>query len=201
LARLAHLLALAAGERPSTRNQSHADDLSDNTSDVNTDAGDFRAFYEQHQRDIFGYLWRMTGDEQAAHDLTQETFLRAWHHFDQIRAYEQPRAWLFRIATHLALNHRRDEAVRQRPLPAPEPMATTREWADDIALRDTVRANLLALPARERAALVLHVIYGMTCAELAATLGISPGAAKTTLWRARERFRARYNAEETSHDR
>src|SRR5512146_3507771 len=55
------------------------------------------------ESDIFGYLWRLTGDEQAAYDLCQETFLRAWQQFGKIQHYDQPGAWLFRVATNLAL--------------------------------------------------------------------------------------------------
>ena len=50
----------------------------------------FEAFFRRHERNIFGYLWRMTGDEQAAYDLSQETFVRAWQHFDRIASYERP---------------------------------------------------------------------------------------------------------------
>src|SRR4051812_1776109 len=73
--------------------------------------GDFEAFFARHEREVVGYLWRMTGDEQAARDLTQETFLRAWQRFDQLRGFDQPKAWLFRVATHLALNHLRDQTT------------------------------------------------------------------------------------------
>jgi DNA-directed RNA polymerase specialized sigma24 family protein len=70
-------------------------------------AESFDALFERWERDVFGYLWRVTGDRQLASDLCQETFLRAWQHFDTLRAYEQPRGWLLRVATNLALNRRR----------------------------------------------------------------------------------------------
>ena len=65
----------------------------------------FEAFLRGRERDMFGYLRRLTGDEQAAYDLSQETFLRAWQHFPKISRYERPDAWLFRGATNHALNH------------------------------------------------------------------------------------------------
>jgi hypothetical protein len=49
------------------------------------DVDAFEAFFGRHERDIFGYPWRLTGDEQSARDLTQETFLRAWQRFDSSR--------------------------------------------------------------------------------------------------------------------
>ena len=45
---------------------------------------------------FFGYLWRVTGEEQTAYDLSQETFVRAWQHFRTIKSYERPDAWLLR---------------------------------------------------------------------------------------------------------
>jgi hypothetical protein len=45
----------------------------------------FEAFFRAHQREIFGYLWRVTGDEHASYDLAQETFVRAWQRFEQVR--------------------------------------------------------------------------------------------------------------------
>jgi DNA-directed RNA polymerase specialized sigma24 family protein len=70
----------------------------------------FEDFFTRHQQDIFGYLWRITGEEQAAYDLCQETFLRAWQQFDTVSTYERPGAWLFRVATNLAINHQRHHA-------------------------------------------------------------------------------------------
>src|SRR5262245_41420099 len=58
------------------------------------EVGEFEPFFRMHEPDIFTYLWRMTGDEQAAYDLAQETFLRAWRHFVRIRDYERPGGWL-----------------------------------------------------------------------------------------------------------
>src|SRR5215472_11574409 len=66
-------------------------------------SGDCERFIRDHERPILNYLWRMTGDEQSAYDLTQEVFLRAWQHFATVRRYDQPRAWLFRMATNLSL--------------------------------------------------------------------------------------------------
>lgn len=167
--------------------------------------GEFEPFFRAHQRDIFTYLWRMTGDEQAAYDLAQETFLRAWRRFAQIRAYERPGGWLFRVATHLALNHLRSrttslgaaisldasDIARHSQAPA----GASADPSARIADVDTMRRALMALESRQRAALVMREIYGLPCSQVAATLGISTGAAKTLLWRARDELRASYAKE------
>jgi RNA polymerase sigma-70 factor (ECF subfamily) len=168
------------------------------------DLSAFEPFFREHQRDIFTYLWRMTGDEQAAYDLTQETFLRAWRHFARVHEYERPGGWLFRVATHLALNHLRGRstilgsAVSLDASVAALSSASSSasdDHAGSIAGADTVRRALMAIPSRHRAALVLREVYGLSCEEVAVALGMSTGAAKTLLWRARSDFRDRYSEE------
>lgn len=159
---------------------------------------DFAAFFQRFERDIFTYLWRVTGDEQAAYDLSQETFLRAWQHFAKVSAYDRPRAWLFRIATNLALNYQRGRSTRAG-FPALEaetghPASSDPAWR--LAERDLVRQTLLELAPRQRAGLVLREVYGLTCEEVAQALGVSHAAAKMLLCRARKQFRERYRREE-----
>jgi RNA polymerase sigma-70 factor (ECF subfamily) len=146
----------------------------------------------------------MTGDEQAAYDLAQETFLRAWRHFDRVRDYERPGGWLFRVATHLALNHLRGRTTSLgKALSLDTPIspdvvtsfAASPDHAASVADADTVRRTLRAISPRHRAALVLREVYGLSCAEVAVALGVSPGAVKTLLWRARDEFRSRYAEE------
>ena|SRR5437868_5668961 len=168
---------------------------------------DFEPFFRQHEHEIFTYLWRMTGDEHAAYDLAQETFLRAWQHFARIRDYERPGGWLFRVATHLALNHLRDQSVRRgasiipvsnrsRQHTVERPEGRTDDLAMQIANADLVRRALMALTPRHRAALVLREVYGFPCGQVAAILGMSVGSIKTLLWRARDEFRGRYAEED-----
>ncbi len=163
------------------------------------DAADaFEAFFRAHERELFGYLWRVTGDEHASYDLAQETFVRAWQHFDQVRGYDQPRAWLFRVATNLASNYRRARSVRvatDLPLEGEADLAS--DPATNIAMLDAVRATLDEMPVKQRSALLLRAVYGFSMSELARALDCSETAAKMTLSRARERFRAYYRQEES----
>src|SRR5262245_10081441 len=157
----------------------------------------FEEFFRRYERDIFGYLWRVTSDEQAAYDLSQETFLRAWQHFAKVVTYELPVAWLYRVATNLALNHLRTREASSRTTYLQEDgISGVSDPALRLAARDTVRRALMAVAPRQRAALVLREVYGLSCEEVAQTLEISPGAAKTILWRGRESFRDHYLREE-----
>ncbi len=165
-------------------------------------SADYEAFIRQHERAILNYLWRMTGDEQTAYDLTQEVFLRAWQRFDALRRYDQPRSWLFRVATNLAITH-----IRRRALPvgSATPLDTALDSERDpassdpawrLAESDQVRRTLLQLSPQRRAALVLREVYGLSAAEVGQTLGITPVAVRMALHRAREQFRALYLREE-----
>lgn len=160
--------------------------------------GAFESFFRAHEREIFGYLWRVTGDEQASYDIAQETFLRAWQRFEQVRGYEQPRAWLFRVATNLASNHRRNRSVRDAATTLLRSgMSRAGDLAADVVESEAVRGALDALPVKQRAALILRIVYGLSSSELARALGSSEAAAKMMFSRARERFRAVYLQEKT----
>ncbi|HEX9037296.1 MAG TPA: sigma-70 family RNA polymerase sigma factor [Ktedonobacterales bacterium] len=155
----------------------------------------YDAFVHEHERAILNYLWRMTGDEQGAYDLTQEVFVRAWKRFAQVREYEDPRGWLFRVATNLALS-----AISRRRVKSEVALGELDPASSDpagrLAERDQVRATLLQLNPQRRAALCLREVYGLSCAEVAKALGISGPAARMTLSRAREQFRDLYLREE-----
>ena len=161
----------------------------------------FEQFFHAHEATILGYLWRITGDEQASHDIAQETFLRAWQRFEQVSQYEQPRAWLFRVATNLASNHRRHRSIHDATLDRisriTPPQTSALDPAAGVAESAAVRAALLAMPIRQRSALVLRVVYGLSIPEIAGALGGSKAAAAMTLSRARDGFRARYAQEDT----
>jgi RNA polymerase sigma-70 factor (ECF subfamily) len=159
----------------------------------------FEAFFWRYERDILGYLWRLTGDEQAAYDLSQETFVRAWQRFETLQHYEQPRAWLFRVASNLGINHLRGRSRRGEHTAVTEEIqnivALGADPAHRLAESDAIHRILGDLPPKQRAAVVLCDVYGLTSAEAADALGLSHGSLKMSLWRGRERFRQRYQRE------
>ena len=177
--------------------------------DADQDAGlrAFEPFVHDYERQILNYLARMTGDEQTAYDLTQEVFLRAWQHYATVRRYEQPRAWLFRVATNLALSAKATRARRGKTtlkasgeLLEGDSAPGTSDIARRIVERDAVRAVLLQLPPKRRAALVLREVYGLSTAEVGETLGMSAAAVRMALSRARDQFRKLYEREDRQQD-
>jgi RNA polymerase sigma-70 factor (ECF subfamily) len=178
-----HHLSTADGDPPQ-----------DATAATTNQRADFETFFLRYDRQITTYLWRMTGDEQSASELAQETFLRAWQHFDVIAHYEQPIGWLFRVATNLARqHHRRQVALADRALALTmQHDAVSSDPTRHVAEQDLVRQTLLHLSFHQRAALILREVYGLSCAEVGTLLTMSPGAVKIALWRAREQFRIHY---------
>jgi RNA polymerase sigma-70 factor (ECF subfamily) len=136
------------------------------------------------------------GDPDRAEDLTQETFVRAYLALERGAAWDNPRAWLYRVASRLAINeHRRRKLIQWLPLwstdvdPAPGVETT-------IAERLAVREALAALPPKYRIPLVLYSTEGYSVAEIAAMLELSASAVKVRLYRAREKFRRAYRVRE-----
>jgi RNA polymerase sigma-70 factor, ECF subfamily len=155
----------------------------------------FEAFFWRFERQIIGYLCRMTGDEQSALDLSQETFLRAWQHFDTLTTPAQSHSWLFRVATNLALNHLQRRSAR--PMVA---LSETEPGKSDpgrrIVENDLIQATLRRLTPKQRSALLLHEVQGHSCDEIGAMLGMSRDAVKMALRRGRQEFRRHYLREE-----
>jgi len=65
---------------------------------------DFDAFFQRHEQSLYGYLRRIVPSHEIAVEVAQEAFFRAWMHFENVRSYERPEAWLYRVATNLAIS-------------------------------------------------------------------------------------------------
>lgn len=166
------------------------------------DSEAFRRIVELYQDRLFTFLLRMVRQHEEAEDLAQEVFVRAWRHLDAYDAKWAFRTWLFSIARHLALNAlRRPRAVivsieggGDEEHPA-LPLATAdASPADQAIAREQRRRLTRALDdLTPRAAMVFTLFYQeeMSIAEIAQTVGMTPGAVKVTLHRARETLKGK----------
>ena len=137
-------------------------------------AGDARAFDRlmlETQERVISVAWRMLGNREDARDAAQETYVRVYRSLSRFRAGEDLMGWIYRIAVNVC----RDASRKQRRSPiasveAPEPVESSRTeeallWSQRRLL---VREALAALPPKERAALILRDIEGLTSVVVSA---------------------------------
>ncbi len=135
----------------------------------------FERFYLAHREEVLGYLRRLLG--QRAEDAWQETFLRSLRAYDRLEHGRHLRAWVFTIATRVAMDELRSKSSDESSLDAngaPEPLApdVTRPAYEELEpLTET-------LPPTERAAVVLRYGYDLSYAAIGDALGSSEDAAR-----------------------
>ncbi len=158
----------------------------------------FEALFCQYEAPICAYLTRLTGDLGRAQELTQETFLRAYRALLKGQRWDNPRAWLYQVASRLATDdYRRRKLLQWLPLWSTDGATPQGESLEtQTAERLAVRAALETLPPKYRVPLVLYVYEGLKVAQVAEVLGLSSSAVKMRLSRAREKFRQAYGQEE-----
>jgi RNA polymerase sigma factor (sigma-70 family) len=120
--------------------------------------------------------YRMLGDPAAAEDVAAEALARAFARWPRVAALPYRDGWVLKVATNLAI----DVMRRRRAVPAAAHGADAEEAA---VLRMALVAALRALPRRQREAVALRYLSGLTDAEVAQSLGVSPSAAKTHVHR------------------
>lgn len=152
---------------------------------------EFSDLYKAHLRDVYSYAFYRVGNHHDAEDLTEQTFLQAYRHFERaVRESDgRPlRPWLIRIAHNLAANLYRDRARRpQSPLDESAPIAAAHTTEELVAGRDELKRVLegvALLPDDRREALIMRFALGMDNREIARALGRTDGATKVLIHRA-----------------
>jgi RNA polymerase sigma-70 factor, ECF subfamily len=153
--------------------------------------GDFSELYSTHLRDVYSYSYYRTGNHHDAEDLTEQTFLQAYRHFDRAQRESRGRPlrpWLIRIAHNLAANYYRDRSRRpQTQLEDAAVLSAPLDTEDIVEGREELQAVLegvAALPDDRREALIMRFALDMDNKEIARALGRSEGATKVLLHRA-----------------
>ncbi len=165
------------------------------------DATAFAAVYERHHQALYRYCRSILRHEEDAQDALQNTFTRAFAALqDEQRDFEL-RPWLFRIAHNEAISilRRRRETSELGDLPGDE-----RETEDRVSEREELRVlrhDLADLPDRQRSALVLRELNGLSHAEIGTVLDLTPAAVKQSIFEARNAlFSCREGREMACHD-
>ncbi|HEX5503157.1 MAG TPA: RNA polymerase sigma factor [Thermomicrobiales bacterium] len=163
----------------------------------NAQAGDAAAFaqlFAAYYGPITGYLYHLVHDRDAADDLAQDTFLRAYRALGRTGADLHFRAWLYQIATNAARNYHRRQRLR-RWLPfgaaAGEPCGDA-PLAERLAERELIALTLRRIGPANASAILLHHYHDLSLAETATALGLTVNGAKSRLLRARRAFARAY---------
>ena len=164
--------------------------------------GDSRALdelFRRHHDAAFGIAYRLVGSREDALDVVQESFIHVMRGIQAFRNQSSFRTWLYRIVTHAALDYRRWRSHREAESldaeTAVEPAATgpsqrtPQEEVADQDLRRAIDAALTNISEKNRAALVLYALEGMSYKEVANVLGISVGTVMSRIFNARQRLR------------
>src|SRR5438105_5825685 len=163
------------------------------------DSDAFRVLVERHSRAVFRLAYRMTGNEQDAEDVVQESFLRAYRQLGRFEARANFGTWLYRIVANCSVDLMRSKQARHdqargeslddvmemsaADVPGPERMAQSAE------IQRRVQEALGGLSPLERAAFTLRHYEGRSIDEISRTLGLGTSAAKHSVFRAVKKLR------------
>ncbi|SNQ50404.1 Putative RNA polymerase ECF-subfamily sigma factor (fragment) [Frankia canadensis] len=140
---------------------------------------EFRAFFESHHRELSRFAYLLTGDRDAADDITADALTAAWSHWDRVRSADLPLAYVRRIVANLAADRVRRAVRERRGLAALGQRAERSAPAPDVPAVVDLRTALMMLPPGKRACVVLRYAFDLSEGETARTLGISVGTVKS----------------------
>ena len=172
------------------------------------DEDSFRVLLDKHRNPLCHFLYRMVQDQAVSEELAQEVFLRIFKSRQSYEPTARFTTWMFRIATHLALNWLRDEkndraqerldAVREDDRGGDRPAREVADRKPSVEQRMVYQARLQEirdaignLPEKQRAAVLMHKYEEMEYSQIANVLECSESAVKSLLFRAYETLRAR----------
>lgn len=151
----------------------------------------FDTLVRTYSTELYRYAYWLCQDPALAQDLVQESFLRAWRSIGQLRDEGAEKSWLITIVRreHARLYERKrlptddidDLPIEDQDNPEPAELSDVQ----------TIRAAMAELPEKYREPLVLQVVMGLSCREIAEQLDISESAVMTQLFRARQKLAER----------
>jgi RNA polymerase sigma-70 factor (ECF subfamily) len=150
-------------------------------SDAAIDSTSFDAFYAANFERLIMQLYAYTGDLAQAQDVVQEAFARALPRWEKVSRYDEPAAWVRRVAWNLATSRWRQLRTFRAYASRHRPEHVTGPSPDRVALT----AALATLPAHLRRAVVLHYVADLSVADIARQEGVADGTVKSWLHRGR----------------
>ncbi|HEY1758833.1 MAG TPA: RNA polymerase sigma factor [Bryobacteraceae bacterium] len=167
------------------------------------DETSFALLLERHRSPVVNFLHRMVQNRAVSEELAQEVFLRVYRSRETYEPTAKFTTWLFRIATHLALNWIRDgkkektnESLSEEVMEGMERQVADRQPSVEqtmiyaVKVRE-IRKAIEALPEKQRAAVLMHKYQGLDYSQISGALGCTESAVKSLLFRAYETLRSR----------
>ena len=148
----------------------------------------FQALVNALSGDMYRYAYWLCGDRSVAEDLVQETFMRAWNSLDALRDEKAAKSWLITILRRE--NARRFDRLRPVlvEIEVADPSVEADLWPEQDVERRLVQQAILQLDEKYREPLILQMIGGFSCEEIADLLGLGKGAVMTRLFRAKRQL-------------
>ncbi len=151
----------------------------------------FDAFFQEEHERLFKALYFVTGNRHDAEEVMQDAFLKLWERWDSIDEIEDPTGYLFRVGLNgFRMRRRRAATSIRKVVPAPE----ARDLFLDAEMRTDVRAMLLGLTPRQRAALLLVDLLGYSSEQAGSILGVRPSTVRALATQGRRALRAKEGA-------
>jgi RNA polymerase sigma-70 factor (ECF subfamily) len=157
----------------------------------------FDEFVEDEHERLYKALYFVTGSREDAEDLSQEAFLKLWERWDEIDRIDDPTGYLFRVALNGFRMRRRRAAMALRKL---QPVRAQRDEFLEAEMRADVRALLLGLTPRQRAALLLVDLLGYPSEQAARILRVRPSTVRNLASQGRRALRATATTTEGARD-
>jgi RNA polymerase sigma-70 factor (ECF subfamily) len=169
----------------------------------------FDFLIQKYRKPIIHFMYRMVHNQAVAEELAQEVFLRVFRSRETYRAEARFSTWLYRIATNLGVNHARDNRHERTASTvyldeADSETGTTPDVADstpDVEAKllrqerlNAIREHVMALPERQRMAVLMHKYEGMDYKQIGDVLKLSESATKSLLFRAYQTLREKLKA-------
>ena len=197
------------GVLPATAAQgsAHFHELEDSAIMLELRAGNMAGFdylIQKYRKPIINFMYRMAHNQAVAEELAQEVFLRVYRSRETYRAEARFSTWLYRIATNLGVNYARDTRLERAASTvyldeADSETGTTPDVADLAPSAEAymirqerlnaIRQHVLALPERQRMAVLMHKYEGMDYKQIGDVLKLSESATKSLLFRAYQTLR------------
>jgi RNA polymerase sigma-70 factor (ECF subfamily) len=163
------------------------------------DGDAFRVLVERHSRSVFRLAYRLTGNEQDAEDVVQETFLRAYKQLSRYDGRASFHTWIYRIAANYGLDllrsrkrmdNRRQDDDELSPLDSvPDDAIAADRLVYATQLQHRIDSAMNQLSEQERTAFVMRHFEGLSIEEIGEALGVAESATKNSIFRAVQKLR------------